>query len=149
MTDLAACEFEPGSASRVMLGRESGGMIIYDLEAQKPSAKVLLCCACKLYLYSDACRPLSLYKQSRALHVSMHHINLRCMALHCTVCAALCIIAETYHTFAVHINRARLGLWAPLPESECHILTCIQKRLIKSMRTNIRRSGIYCLRDSS
>ena len=44
VTDLAACEFEPGSAARVMLGRESGGMIIYDLEAQKSAAKVPLCC---------------------------------------------------------------------------------------------------------
>ncbi len=40
VTDLAACEFEPGSASRVMLGREGGGMLVYDLEAQKPAAKV-------------------------------------------------------------------------------------------------------------
>lgn len=40
VTDLAACEFEPGSASRVMLGRESGGMLVYDLEAQKLAAKV-------------------------------------------------------------------------------------------------------------
>lgn len=39
VTDLAACEFEPGSASRVMLGREGGGMQVYDLEAQKPAAK--------------------------------------------------------------------------------------------------------------
>ncbi|KAL0054988.1 hypothetical protein WJX82_005488 [Trebouxia sp. C0006] len=39
VTDLAACEFEPGSASRVMLGREGGGMLVYDLEAQKPAAK--------------------------------------------------------------------------------------------------------------
>ncbi|KAL0035268.1 hypothetical protein WJX79_009470 [Trebouxia sp. C0005] len=39
VTDLAACEFEPGSASRVMLGRESGGMLVYDLEAQKLAAK--------------------------------------------------------------------------------------------------------------
>ena len=41
MTDLAACEFEPGSASRVMLGRESAGMLVYDLEAQRPAAKVM------------------------------------------------------------------------------------------------------------
>jgi len=40
VTDLAACEFEPGSASRVMLGREGRGMLVYDLEAQKPAAKV-------------------------------------------------------------------------------------------------------------
>ncbi|KAL0035726.1 hypothetical protein WJX77_000104 [Trebouxia sp. C0004] len=39
VTDLAACEFEPGSASCVMLGREDGSMLVYDLEAQKPSAK--------------------------------------------------------------------------------------------------------------
>ena len=44
VTDLAACEFEPGSASKVMLGRESGGLIVYDLEAQKPVAKVLCYC---------------------------------------------------------------------------------------------------------
>ena len=41
MTDLAACEFEPGSASRVMLGRENAGMLVYDLEAQKTAAKVM------------------------------------------------------------------------------------------------------------
>ena len=41
MTDLAAGEFEPGSAARVMLGRESGGMLVYDLESQKAAAKVM------------------------------------------------------------------------------------------------------------
>ena len=41
VTDLAACGFEPGSASRVMLGREGKGLIVYDLEAQKVAAKVM------------------------------------------------------------------------------------------------------------
>lgn len=53
VVDLAACEFEPGSASQVMLGRESGGIIIYDLEAQKPAATVWLhCCvmSCNPYI---------------------------------------------------------------------------------------------------
>lgn len=54
VVDLAACEFEPGSASHVMLGRESGGMIIFDVEAQKPAAKVCLCC-CVISCRSAQC----------------------------------------------------------------------------------------------
>ena len=40
--DLAACEIEPGSASRVVLGREQEGLMVYDLDAQRLATTV--CC---------------------------------------------------------------------------------------------------------
>ena len=42
VADIAACEIEPGSASRVVLGREQESLMVYDLEAQRLAATVRL-----------------------------------------------------------------------------------------------------------
>ena len=101
VVDLAACEFEPGSASQVMLGRESGGMIIYDLEAQRPAAKVPLNC------FDMNCRnahiaywlPYNLVAPPKLCYVAFWwhcitcmpcHVALHRIALHCLQVVSQC-----------------------------------------------------------
>lgn len=105
VVDLAACEFEPGSASRVMLGRESGGMIVYDLEAQKPAAKVSWAAGSAPCTYAS----IMLSSSKKLIRHSAHCFALHCIALqcHCTACmlcsAVLCCIPQcgiTLHCIA-------------------------------------------------
>lgn len=97
VVDLAACEFEPGSASRVMLGRESGGMIIYDLEAQKPAAKVPLSWVAGL----APCKCTLVTLSSPKKMINTHHTALHCIVMHyCGTALHECYVPR--HCIAQH-----------------------------------------------
>ncbi len=89
VADLAACEFEPGSASRVMLGRESGGLIVYDLEAQQAAAKVLgmqACCS-----LAPPALPLANVKQQYRMYTGNSTQHVQCSSRSCQ-CLHMCLL---------------------------------------------------------
>lgn len=78
VVDIAACQIEPGSASRVVLGQESGALMVYDLEGQRLAATVSLHAAYLLLLHACLVFCFACSKDFMKVHTSISNDSILC-----------------------------------------------------------------------